>query len=182
MKTLSNELIDRSLRFDGVSVVDPVDVSRFLLLGIPPRQLRVTRESPEIAQFNQHVVSEDELKLAEQEPVVLDFSWQIPESYLKIDLRTYFIDAFIKRNLSYTETQVELAAERIEAELKEVDRRGMTQFMQTIIYILDVLREKDVVWGVGRGSSCACYLLFILGLHSVDCLLLDIPLDEFFHE
>jgi DNA polymerase III alpha subunit len=49
-----------------------------------------------------------------------------------------------------------------------------------MVYIIDTLRKNNIVWGVGRGSSVASYVLFLLGVHRVDSVKYDIPLNEFF--
>jgi len=48
-----------------------------------------------------------------------------------------------------------------------------------LIYVLDVMREKKVIWGVGRGSSCSSYLLYLLGLHEVDPVKYDVEFTDF---
>ena len=77
---------------------------------------------------------------------------------------------------------IDKAVDRIAYELNQVETRGMSEFMRTVIFIIDQLKAKNVLWGVGRGSSCASYLLFLIGLHVVDCVALDVNPDEFFHD
>ena len=184
MKKLSNELNDRVLRFDGVSIVNPEMVARLLLLGVAPTQLRVTGETWEIEQFNLNVPDEELIKPAADEPVNIDLRWQLPPEYRNLDLTVRVVEALDARlaELAYDEATLERASTRIAAELIEISRRGMQEFMQTVVYVLDTFRRNDVVWGVGRGSSCASYILFILGLHAVDCVKLDVPMEEFFHD
>ena len=183
MKHMSTPLNDRVLRFDGVSIIDAEMVAHCLMSGIRPVQLRVTNDSWELSQFNAHVSVEDEIKPATEEPINLDFRWKLPDEYMKMDLWTRFADAYAakERDLKYDVVEEDRALARMEMEYEEIKKRGMIEFMKTIIYVLDVFREKGVVWGVGRGSSCACYLLFILGLHSVDCIKYNVPMGEFFH-
>jgi len=183
LKSLKSELSDRNLRFDGVSEIEPDQLARFLLLGIPPNKLRVTSETPDIAEFNTQVSEREQLLPVQQEPINLDMGWQLPEEYQNLDLQEYMAKQFEKNcPASYTPEMVEKALDRIVDELQEVEARGMVQFMQTVIYIIDQLRENNVLWGVGRGSSCASYLLYLIGLHVVDCVVLDVPADEFFHD
>jgi DNA polymerase III alpha subunit len=151
--------------------------------------LRVTENTWEVSQFNQNVVDDQQLQVVGPEPVNLDFGWQLPQPYLgwsAHDLDDYVSAAFEQRARElvdgYSEQQSALAVARICDELGEIHRRGMTEFMKTVIYVLDVFKATGTVWGVGRGSSCASYVLFILGLHSVDCLLYGVPMEEFFHD
>lgn len=183
MKQQFTELNDRVLRFDGVSVVSPEMVARCLLLGAAPVQLRVTSTSWEIEQFNLNVPDEQQLKENTDEVSPPDLSWRLPDEYLNMDLREHLLDVagkFIADNYRPEEHQVAIG--RVADELEEIDLRGMVEFIKTIIYVIDTFKKNGVVWGVGRGSSCASFILFILGLHSVDCIKLDVPLTEFFHD
>lgn len=183
MKSLKSELLDRNLRFDGVSEVEPDQLARFLLLGIPPSKLRVTEMTPDVEEFNTQVSTDDELLLVADEPINLDMGWQLPEKYQTLDLQEYMGEQFEKNcPEEYSQQQIEKALDRIVDELHEVEARGMVQFMQTVIYILDQLRANNILWGVGRGSSCASYLLYLIGLHVVDCVTMDVPMDEFYHD
>lgn len=182
MQRLDVDLADRRLRFDGVSIIQPEEVARYLLLGASPSQLRVTRIDEDVESFNANV--DTPIRLDGAEPVKLDHRWLLPESHLSMDLRATIVARAVDRliNLNYPEDVHLAACERIEAELDEIEQRGMVEFFKTIIYVLDTFKRDGVVWGVGRGSSCACYILFILGLHSVDCVLYNVPMQEFFHD
>jgi DNA polymerase III alpha subunit len=46
-------------------------------------------------------------------------------------------------------------------------------------YVVDTLRANNVVWGVGRGSSVASYVLFIIGVHKIDSVKYDLDWREF---
>lgn len=182
MKQLSVKLNDRVLRFDGVSIIHPDQLAAALLTGVQPHQLRLTETNEDVELFNDN--SAEHLSTNVDEPVKLDFSWQLPEPHLSMDLRATIVARAVDRllQLNYPEDVHLKACQRIQDEFEEIERRGMVEFVKTIIYILDTFREKGVVWGVGRGSSCASYVLFILGLHSVDCVKYDVPLTEFFHD
>jgi DNA polymerase III alpha subunit len=41
------------------------------------------------------------------------------------------------------------------------------------------MRDKGVVWGVGRGSSVASYVLYLIGIHKIDSLYYDLDIAEF---
>ena len=84
--------------------------------------------------------------------------------------------------LNYTPTQIELAVNRVARELAEFERRGLFDLLRVIIYVMDRFSETNQVYGVGRGSSCASFILFLLGLHAVDPILFDVDLEEFMHD
>lgn len=175
----------RILRFDGVSVIHPDDVAYFIYRGVSPSMIQSSVSDDSITQFNEQVSEDDVIKVYDpKDGITIDLSWKIPQEYLSLNLVEYFGDklAELLTSLQYSDSEVEQAFERVGAELEEVESRGMVEFMQTIIYILDTFRSTNQVWGVGRGSSCASYLLFIAGLHVVDCIKLDVPMSEFFHD
>lgn len=186
MRRLETELADRTLRFDGVSILHPDDVADAMAVGLDPTLIRVSELTTDVERFNANVTDAEQLRLATPEPIRVDMAWRLPEKYQTLDLEAYITDIFSQRaptlHATYTPQQVEDSYVRIADELEEIRRRGMTEFLKTIIYILDVFRAQNVVWGVGRGSSCASYVLFILGLHAVDAVKLNVPLSEFFHD
>jgi DNA polymerase III alpha subunit len=103
----------------------------------------------------------------------------IPEKYLAIDLREHVFGKL--RTIPMTATEMMVAQNRVERELEEIEKRKIEYLFKTIIYVVDVFTEKKVVFGVGRGSSCACYILYLLGLNLVNPLKYNIPVEEFFH-
>jgi DNA polymerase III alpha subunit len=48
-----------------------------------------------------------------------------------------------------------------------------------MIYLVDFMRENNIVWGVGRGSSVASYVLYLIGVHKVDSIQFDLDWREF---
>jgi len=41
------------------------------------------------------------------------------------------------------------------------------------------MRQNSVVWGVGRGSSVASYVLYLIGVHKIDSMYFDLDITEF---
>lgn len=68
--------------------------------------------------------------------------------------------------------------DRIYAELEYFQRTSNISFINAIIETIDKLKEDGVVWGVGRGSSCASFLLYVLEVNDVNPLNFDIPFSE----
>lgn len=183
MKELFTQLNDRVLRFDGVSIVEAEQLSRLVRAGTAPKNLRVLCETPEVQQFNSLVSEVDKIKEFSDEPLAFNFFWQLPPEFLALDIEQFVLTAFSNRlpQLNYDPEQTELAINRVAQELKCFTQRGLTDLLRTIIFVLHRFRETGQVWGVGRGSSCASYILFLLGLHVVDPIKFDISLEEFMH-
>jgi DNA polymerase III alpha subunit len=72
--------------------------------------------------------------------------------------------------------------DRVSQELELYIKHGMYDVLHVMKYIVDTLRENKVLWGVGRGSSVASYVLYLIGVHKVDSIKYKLPIEEFFKE
>lgn len=95
--------------------------------------------------------------------------WNIPESYKNTDIKEFL--------LLLCGTTAE--KERVEMELTMFEERGLVPLLQFLFFIVDSMRKYKIVWGVGRGSSVSSYCLYLLGVHKVDSIKYDLPIEEF---
>jgi DNA polymerase III alpha subunit len=58
----------------------------------------------------------------------------------------------------------------------------MIDVLLCIKYLVDYMREHNIVWGVGRGSSVASYCLYLIGVHKVDSIKYQLDIKEFLKE
>ena len=79
--------------------------------------------------------------------------------------------------LNLCNTDAEL--QRVGQELLLYQDRNMFDLLRFLVYIVDVMRENDIVWGVGRGSSVASYVLYLIGVHKINSLYYDLDIAEF---
>ena len=70
----------------------------------------------------------------------------------------------VQNTLESTQEQIN----RVVEELELYRSRNLYPILRALIYIIDTMRKHDIVWGVGRGSSVAGYVLYLLGIHKVD--------------
>jgi DNA polymerase III alpha subunit len=96
-------------------------------------------------------------------------TWHLPQEYLDIDIAKYVLD---KCN---TEAELQRAGE----ELIKFQERGMFILLKYLKYLVDTMRKNNIVWGVGRGSSVASFVLFLLEVHRINSLYYDLSIDEF---
>jgi len=68
---------------------------------------------------------------------------------------------------------------RVVEELEQYRSRNLYPILRALIYIIDTMRKHKIVWGVGRGSSVASYVLYLLGVHKVDSLKYNLDIKEF---
>jgi DNA polymerase III alpha subunit len=95
--------------------------------------------------------------------------WNMPEKYKNLDIAKYLLDL--------CKTDVEL--QRVGKELLLYQQRDMFGLLCFLVYLVDTMRDNDVVWGVGRGSSVASYVLYLIGVHKIDSIYYDLDVDEF---
>jgi DNA polymerase III alpha subunit len=97
-------------------------------------------------------------------------TWSMPDEYKNIDLERFFA-----QKISTAEE-----IERVSLELELYKKNGLYTLLKYLIYTVDVMKENNIVWGVGRGSSVSSYLLYLVGLHSVNPLKYKLDIKEFF--
>jgi DNA polymerase III alpha subunit len=69
--------------------------------------------------------------------------------------------------------------QRAGQELLEYQNRNLFGMLCYLKYLVDQARENNVVLGVGRGSSVASFVLFVLGVHRVHSLRHNLDFAEF---
>ena len=95
--------------------------------------------------------------------------WQMPQEYYEIDIAKWVLDQ------CKTEEELQRAGE----ELLKFHDRGMFPLLQYLKYLVDTMRRNNIVWGVGRGSSVASYVLYLIGIHRINSLYYQLSVDEF---
>jgi DNA polymerase III alpha subunit len=141
-----------------------------LIAGILNHGVDVIEHSEVDADLSGYLHRISQEKLQYPIPKKIDTTdWFIPESYKQLDIEGYIREKCPEENL-----------DRVNQELGLFKSNNMIPVLKTIKYIVDVLREKNIVWGVGRGSSVASYTLFLLGIHKIDSVKYKLPIEEFF--
>lgn len=95
--------------------------------------------------------------------------WFMPNQYKNMDIAEHV--------LSLCSTQAQL--QRVGEELLMYQERNLFDLLRYLKYLVDVMNEHRVIWGVGRGSSVSSYVLFLLGVHRIDSLYYNLDPREF---
>lgn len=95
--------------------------------------------------------------------------WHMPDSYKTMDIAAHVLDL--------CDTDAEL--QRCGEELILYQERGLMDLLRYLRYLVDVMRENHVIWGVGRGSSVASFVLYKLGVHRINSLYYELDPTEF---
>lgn len=101
----------------------------------------------------------------------------------EINSKHWFIPDEYYPNLTemlYGMCETDEQIDRVSQELELYIKHGMYDVLHVMKYIVDTLRANNIVWGVGRGSSVASYVLFLIGVHKIDSIKYNIPIEEFF--
>jgi len=96
-------------------------------------------------------------------------NWHMPEQYKTLDIAQHVLD------LCGNEAELQ----RCGQELLLYQERDLFPLLQYLAYLVDVMQDNRVIWGVGRGSSVASYVLYKLGVHRIDSLFYDLSVEEF---
>lgn len=121
------------------------------------------------AEINKLGLYESKRMPLEKYDAALQSQWHMPDEYKELDIAAYI--------LSLCKEEYEL--QRVAEELLLYQERDLFNLLRYLKYLVDTLRKNNLVWGVGRGSSVASYVLFLLGVHKIDSLHYQLDITEF---
>jgi DNA polymerase III alpha subunit len=125
------------------------------------RQLNADR----IPTLNKLEVTEDTIELFDKRN---QSNWFMPDNYCPDLIQQIY-------GMCKTDEQ----RDRVSSELELFVQHGMLDLLYYLKYLVDTMRDNKIMWGVGRGSSVASYVLFLLGVHKVDSIKYELDIHEF---
>lgn len=170
MLNLGNRLID-----DNGNVVYFTDsLIELLYNGEIPSEILFPQNDPDVMAFNKNSYENfDDIQYTLPEKIISNEErknqWFYPKKYDEINLEEYF------SNLCKTVEE----KDRVNLELKLYKEKGFEKFLRCCIWLSDKIKENNWVVGVGRGSSCASYLLYLIQIHLVDSIKYGLNIKEF---
>ena len=96
-------------------------------------------------------------------------NWYMPDEYKSMDI------AALVLGLCKTDAELQRCGE----ELLLFQERNLFDLLRYLKYLVDVMTENQLIWGVGRGSSVASYVLYKLGVHRIDSMYYELDPTEF---
>ncbi len=176
--SFKTELKDRILYFDGDSVVSPKRVIELIDKGLT--RICVTEETDLIREYNKFAAPAKKIN-AKTEIRPLNFEWNLPEPYQSLDVIEYVIDKWAEVCVadSISSEESDVRSLRVSDELHMYQRLGLVPILRAIIYVINTLQDKNIVWGVGRGSSVSSYVLYLIGVHDVDSVKYNLDFTDF---
>lgn len=96
--------------------------------------------------------------------------WNMPKEYKTLDIENWVLEQCPPWDPNFT---------RVEEELTAFRARGMVDLLRWLKYFVDTMQANNIIWGVGRGSSVASYVLYLIGVHKIDSIKYNLDWQEF---
>lgn len=104
-------------------------------------------------------------------PMTSDLDWELPEPWCNLS-----IEEHLRTKVPVSDT---VRWQRIRMELDEFEQRDLMDLLRFLVYFVHKLRTNNIIYGVGRGSSVASYVLFLIGVHRIDSFKYNMDIKEF---
>lgn len=165
----------------GEIILDSEDLSDLIMRGQDPTEIKnlTVDRSIDLEKLQRSIENpgslltwtfpEDSDRAIPEFDLIKQSNWFMPEEYKNLDIAVYV--------LSLCQTQEEL--QRAGQELLLYQERDLFDLLRYLKYLVDIMRENNVIWGVGRGSSVASYVLYLLGVHRINSMFYDLDPREF---
>jgi DNA polymerase III alpha subunit len=95
--------------------------------------------------------------------------WLMPDEYKNLDIAEHVLGL----------CESEAALQRVGEELLLYQARDLFDLLRYLKFLIDVMKKNNMIWGVGRGSSVASYVLYLLQVHRIDSLHYNLDIAEF---
>jgi len=179
-----NQKLSKTKNIDqyGRVVYDVYDLYDMVMSGLDTSKIKEVSWNEDFEKYNKAVKKNyvDTNILEKLETIKLDVeefdrinqvNWFIPEEYKNIDIWKYCLDKCPPDDT--------VALSRVCEELSLYDKYNIIDVLNVCVYIIDTLRKNNIVWGVGRGSSVASYVLYLIGVHKIDSIKYELDINEF---
>ena len=153
---LVNQLMQGNQQFAGYTVDSSVNLSA---------AVDILENIPDFEIYNKDV----ENISTEQFDQQFQQNWHMPKEYKTLDIAEFV--------LSQCKNDYEL--QRCGQELLLYQERNLFDLLRYLKYLVDTMTQNQVIWGVGRGSSVASYVLYKLKVHCIDSLYYNLDITEF---
>ena len=95
-------------------------------------------------------------------------NWFMPDEYKQLDIEGFLVNECPKENY-----------QRLIEELEGFRQKNMLDLLRWCKYFVDTCRKNNIIWGVGRGSSVASYVLYLIGVHKINSIEHNLDFGEF---
>ena len=130
-------------------------------------------ESDDVDKFNEAMEEQGLPKLQKYIPLDVDqktfdnvcqSEWFMSDKYKDLNIQQHVLGKLITDGYKAQGPEYTRAFE----ELEQSQTAWNDKFITLYDLSVDFMRENNIVWGVGRGSSVASYVLYLIGVHRID--------------
>ena len=159
--------------FDHQDAVDLIYQNRLAVLQDlqfePHKEIEIYNESVKLTGVGEPLHTYQPMLVDVKEfDQLLQSEWFMPNDVKNFDIESYII--------SITPVGSE---QRVREELAAFKQYGYLNLLKFLHYLVQTMRSNNILWGVGRGSSVASYVLYLLGVHRIDSIQYGLDWREF---
>jgi hypothetical protein len=152
------------------------DASELLLRGYDLLDL-LFHSAPAIECYNENCSRFDKTAFQIAPPTPVDageidrrlHTWWITEPFSNLPVRETVLGRCI----------TDQERDRVNFEMDLFEARDLIPVLRLIFMLVDHFRKNNILFGVGRGSSAASYVLFKIGIHRINSLKYNLDIAEF---
>ena len=159
--------------FDHQDAVDLIYQNRLAVLQDlqfePHKEIEIYNESVKLTGMGETLHTYQPMLVDVKEfDQLLQSEWFMPNDAKNFDIESHII--------SITPVGCE---QRVQEELAAFKQHGYLNLLKFLHYLVQNMRSSNMLWGVGRGSSVASYVLYLLGVHRIDSIQYGLDWREF---
>lgn len=146
-------LTDSESKMDNILMDNPISFDEELELESTPTIIK-------------HVIRDMDIKTFDK---LNQENWFMPDEYKNMDIAKFVLD----------QCQSDPELQRAGEELLLFQEKNMFMLLKYLKYLVDTMRNNNIVWGVGRGSSVSSFVLYLIGIHKINSLYYQLDISEF---
>jgi len=100
---------------------------------------------------------------------ILQTEWLMPTKYKEFDVYDYLLN----------KCQSQQEVDRLNEEFEVYINLNFLNVLKYVKFLVDLMREHNILWGVGRGSSVSSFVLYLLELHKINPIKYELDWREF---
>lgn len=159
--------------FDHQDAVDLIYQNRLAVLQDlqfePHKEIEIYNESVKLTGVGEPLHTYQPMLVDVKEfDQLLQSEWFMPNDAKNFDIESHII--------SITPVGCE---QRVKEELAAFKQHNYINLLKFLHYLVQTMRSSNMLWGVGRGSSVASYVLYLLGVHRIDSIQYGLDWREF---
>jgi len=164
----------------GRTIVLPDSAIDLILQGIDLSEVLI-EDGPMVQEYNEWCRQYDKIEYLIRTPGTMErgpeeeheeraSTWFISNEIQGIDVRQFLLEEMCKDDTE---------RDRVNLEMDLFEARDLIPLLQLMMFLVFHFKKQKIVWGVGRGSSVASYVLYLIGVHKIDSIKYGLDVHDF---